>query len=335
MSSPETINQLIAMASGAWVSQMIHVAAELGLADAMASGEQPLEQLAQGCGVHGPSLFRLLRGLASVGVFAETRPGHFGLTPLAELLRSDHPQSLRQFARLVGDEHYLSWAGLIDCVRTGENGFRSRYNTDVFSWYEQHPERAAVFNGAMGDLSRLEVLAFLDAYPAFTEIQHLVDVGGCRGQLLEAVLSAHPHIRGTVFDQPGVLEDLAPAPQLADRLTLQAGDFFSEVPAGADTYLMKHIVHDWHDQACLTILGHIRRAMAPQARLLILEPVIPPGNAPFPGKLLDLNMLVMTEGGRERTAEEYAQLLAAGGFQLERIVPTAAAISVVEARAAG
>jgi hypothetical protein len=335
MTSAETSSQLMAMASGAWVAQMIHVAAELGLADALAHGEQPLDRLAQGCGADPASLFRLLRGLASVGVFAETRPEHFSLTPLAELLRSDHPQSLRQFARLVGDEHYLSWAGLLDCVRSGESGFRKRYGTDVFSWYAQHPERAAVFNGAMGDLSRLEVTAFLDAYPDFAAIQHLVDVGGCRGELLEAVLSAHPHMRGTVFDQAAVLEGLMPSPQLGGRLALQAGDFFREMPAGADAYLMKHIVHDWHDEACLTILRQIRQAMAPGARLLILEPVIPAGNAPFPGKLLDLNMLVMTEGGRERTAAQYSQLLGAGGFRLERIVPTAGTVSVVEALAAG
>jgi heat shock protein HslJ len=154
------------------------------------------------------------------------------------------------------------------------------------------------------------------------------------GQLLEAVLSAHDHICGTVFDQASVLADVSPSPQLASRLAVQAGDFFAEVPAGADAYLMKHILHDWHDDACLTILGRIRAAMAPGARLLVLEPVIAPGNEPFPGKLLDLNMLVMTDGGRERTAQEYADLLQRGGFRLERIVPTAAAISVVEAFAA-
>jgi len=329
--SVQLLNQFTAMASGAWVSQMIHVAAELGLADALVDGERSVEQLADACGAHAPSLFRLLRGLASLGLFAETSPGRFALTPLAELLRSDHPSSLRQFARLLGDEHYLSWDALLECVRTGESGFRRRYGTDVFSWYEQHPQRAAVFNGAMGDFSRQEVAAFLQAYPGFGAIQHLVDVGGCRGQLLEAVLRAHGHIRGTVFDQGSVLADLTPPPELAPRLALQAGDFFAEVPAGADAYLMKHILHDWHDDACLTILGRIRAAMAPGARLLVLEPVIAPGNEPFPGKLLDLNMLVMTEGGRERTAEEYADLLERGGFRLERIVPTAAAISVVEA----
>ncbi len=332
--SAQLMTQFTAMACGGWVSQMIHVAAELGLADALAAGERSVEQLADDCGAHPPSLFRLLRGLASLGLFAETSPRTFALTPLAELLRSDHPGSLRQFARLLGEEHYLSWHALLACVRSGESGFRRRYGTDVFSWYEQHPQRAAVFNGAMGDFSRMEVAAFLAAYPAFAEIFHLVDVGGCRGQLLEAVLSAHDHICGTVFDQASVLADVSPSPQLASRLAVQAGDFFAEVPAGADAYLMKHILHDWHDDACLTILGRIRAAMAPGARLLVLEPVIAPGNEPFPGKLLDLNMLVMTDGGRERTAQEYADLLQRGGFRLERIVPTAAAISVVEAFAA-
>lgn len=332
---PAVVQQFTAMTCGAWVTQMLHVAAELELADALVGGERSVEQLAAGCGAHAPTLFRLLRALASLGVFAETESGRFTLTPLAQLLRRDHPASLRQFARLLGAEHYLSWDGLLDSVRSGDNAFRRRHGTDVFTWYAAHPARAEVFNGAMGDLSRLEVLAFLDAYPSFAEIRRLVDVGGCRGQLLEAVLTAHPHLNGTLFDQAAVVADLVPGAALAGRLDVEAGDFFSAVPAAADAYLLKHILHDWHDEACLTILGAIRRAMAPGARVLILEPVIPPGNAPFPGKLLDINMLVMTEGGRERTAEEYADLLQRGGFRLERIVPTAAAISVVEAFAAG
>ena len=334
MTPPELSAQLTAMASGAWVSQMIYVAAELGLADAMADGEQTVDRLASTCGGHAGSLFRLLRGLASLGIFRETSPGTFTLTPLAELLRSDHPQSLRQFARMLGGEHYRSWNQLLHSVRTGESGFQHEFGMGVFAWYERNPARAAVFNDAMGDFSRLEVAAFLEAYPSFDEIQHLVDVGGCRGQLLISVLQAHPHLRGTVFDQPSVVKDLPVPPELAARLAVQAGDFFSAVPGGADAYLMKHILHDWHDDACLQILGHIRRAMAPNARLLILEPVIPPGNDPFPGKLLDLNMLVMTDGGRERTADEYEQLLQRGSFRLTRIVTTPGTISVVEAVAA-
>jgi hypothetical protein len=326
--------QLTAMASGAWVSQMIHVAAELGVADALAGGPLPVEELARRCAADADALFRLLRGLASVGLFQEGEPRHFALTPLAELLRHDHPQSLRQLARMLGEEHYLSWDGLLESVRSGEPAFRRRYGTDVFSWYEAHPRRGEIFAGAMGDFSRQEVAAFLAAYPSFDAIQHLVDVGGCRGQLLEAVLQAHGHIRGTVFDLPSVVHGLTVPPPLAARLAVQAGDFFASVPLGADAYLLKHIIHDWDDDACLRILGHIRDAMAPGARLLILEPVIPPGNEPFPGKLLDLNMLVMTEGGRERTAEEFAQLLERAGMRLERIVPTGGTISVVEGVAA-
>ena len=331
MLPPELSAQLTAMASGAWVSQMIHVAAELGIADALAAGEQVVEPLAQHLNAHPDSLFRLLRGLASLGIFRETSPRTFALTPLAELLRSDHPQSLRQFARMLGSEHYLSWNQLLHSVRTGESAFQREFGMGVFAWYDQHPERAAVFNAAMGDFSRSEVAAFLEAYPSFHEFRHLVDVGGCRGQLLMAVLQAHPHLRGTVFDQPAVVQELPVPPELSGRLAVQAGDFFSAVPQGADAYLMKHILHDWHDDACLQILRHIHAAMAPGARLLILEPVIPPGNEPFPGKLLDLNMLVMTDGGRERTASEYEHLLQRGGFRLQRIVPTPSAISVVEA----
>jgi hypothetical protein len=249
---------------------------------------------------------------------------------LAELLGSGHPQSLRQFARMLGAEHYLSWADLLHSVRTGENAFCHRHGCSVFAWYEQNPERGAIFDGAMGDFSRPETEAVLAAYD-FSAIDQLVDVGGGRGELLMAVLRATPGLRGVVFDQPHVLAPVAVPADLDGRLELVGGDFFANAPTGADAYLLKHILHDWHDDACRTILRHIRAAMAPGGRVLILEQVIPPGNAPFPGKLLDLNMLVMTEGGRERTPGEYALLLESAGLSLRRIHPTASAVSVVEA----
>ena len=323
-------DQLLAMASGAWVTQMIHVAAELGLADQLANGERDCEALAAACGADADCLFRLLRGLASLGIFQETAPRRFGLTPLAELLRSDHPQSLRQFARMLGEEHYLSWNDLLHSVRTGENAFRRGHGMSVFEWYAQNPRRAEIFDGAMTDFSRNETEAMLAAYD-FSGLEHLVDVGGGRGELLQRVLQANGQLRGTLFDQPQVVAGAVIPAALTGRLQVQGGDFFAEAPTGADAYLLKHIIHDWGDEACRTILSHIRAAMAPGARVLIVEPVIPPGNDPFPGKLLDLNMLVMTEGGRERTAEEYAQLLERSGLRLNRIVPTAAAVSVVEA----
>ncbi len=322
--------QLLAMASGAWVTQMIHVAAELGLADAMADGERDCDDLATRCGADADTLFRLLRGLASLGIFEETTPRRFALTPLAELLRSDHPQSLRQFARMLGEEHYLSWADLLRSVRTGENAFQHRYGCSVFAWYQQNPERGAIFDGAMTDFSRQETEALLAAFD-FSGIRRLVDVGGGRGELLQRVLRATPNLQGTLFDQPEVVAPVTPAADLRERFSIEGGDFFRAVPSGADAYLLKHIIHDWGDDACRTILGHIRAAMDPAGRVLIVEPVIPPGNGPFPGKLLDLNMLVMTAGGRERTPEEYARLLEGAGLRLSRIVPTASAVSVVEA----
>lgn len=323
-------DQLLMLASGAWVTQMIHVAAELAVADQLAGGERGVEELAAACGADADSLFRLLRGLASLGIFQETGPRRFALTPLAELLRGDHPQSLRQFARMLGAEHYLSWDDLLHSVRSGENAFRHRTGMGIFDWYQQHPERGAIFDAAMGDYSRRETEGLLAAYD-FSGIAHLVDVGGGQGALLQQVLTAFPQLRGTVFDQPQVLAGASVPPELAGRLALQGGDFFATAPAGADAYLLKHIIHDWGDEACRTILGHIRAAMAPGARVLVVEQVIPPGNGPFPGKLLDLNMLVMTEGGRERTPAEYAALLESAGLRLERIVPTPSPVSVVEA----
>jgi len=326
-------DRLMQLASGAWVTQMIHVAAELGVADHLASGEKPVEELAEACGAGTDGLFRLLRGLASLGIFQETAPRQFALTPLAELLRSDHPHSMRMVGRLMGDEHYLGWADLLHSVRTGEGAFRHRYGMSVFEWYQQNPDRGAIFDGAMGDHSRAQIDALLTAYD-FSGITHLVDVGGGRGLLLQKVLAAYPALQGIVFDQPQVVAPVVVPPELAGRLSVQGGDFFAAVPAGADAYLLKHIIHDWGDDACLLILEHIRAAMAPGARVLLVEQVIPPGNAPFPGKLLDLNMLVMTEGGRERTPTEYASLLGKAGLSLQRIVPTPSPVSVVEAVAA-
>jgi len=326
-------DQLMAMASGAWVTQMIHVAAELGLADHLAAGERDVSDLAQACGADPDSLFRLLRGLASLGLFQETAPRRFSLTPLAELLGSEHPQSLRQVARMFGEEHYLSWADLLHSVRSGDNAFRHRHGCSVFEWYQRNPARGAIFDAAMVDNSRMPTEAMLAAYD-FSGIRQLVDVGGGRGLLLRRVLASNGQLRGTLFDQPQVVATAEVPVDLEGRLQVQGGDFFCEVPAGADAYLLKHILHDWGDDACRTILGHIRQAMEPGGRVLIVEQVIPAGNDPFPGKLLDLNMLVMTEGGRERTPEEYAQLLQSAGLRLNRIVPTASPMSVVEALAA-
>ena len=326
-------DQLVQMASGAWLTQMIHVAAELRLADLLGEGERSVEELASACGAHADSLHRLLRGLASVGLFRETEPMRFGLTPLAELLRGDHPQSLRQFARMLGDEHYLAWHDLLTSVRTGQSAFVSRYGCHVFDFYTKQPERGEIFDGAMTDFSRRFLEPVLTSYD-FSGIHHLVDIGGGLGSLLKAVLRLHPQMRGTLLERPEVVADVRLEPDLADRLAVVSGDFTKAAPAGADAYLLKHIIHDWDEPTCVQILARIKEVMAPGARVLLLEQVIPPGNDPSPAKLLDLNMLVMTDGGRERTPGEYALLMEQAGLQLLRIHPTPSPLSVVEAVAA-
>jgi len=325
--------QLIQLATGYWVSQMLHVAAELGVADQLVERERPVQELAEAVGADPDSLFRLLRGLASIGVFEERAPRCFALTPLAELLCSDHPGSQRQFVRMLGGEHYEAWGELLHSVRSGENAFPHRFGEPIFSWYANHPQRGEIFAAAMGDFSRVETGAFLEAYD-FGGIEHLVDGGGGRGELLKAVLRRHGQLRGTLYDQPAVVAPVTLTAELEGRLSVAGGDFFEAVPSGGDAYLLKHILHDWGDGACITILGLIRAALAVGGRVLILEQVIPAGNDPSPGKLLDLNMLVMTEGGRERTPSEYAQLLQRAGLRLVAIHPTAAPISIVEAVAA-
>jgi len=334
--SADLHSRFLQLASGNWVTQMIHVAAELAIADQLAAaGPAGLsaEELAAACDADGDALFRLLRGLASLGMFAETEPHRFVLTPLAELLRSDHPGSQRQFARMLGGEHYEAWSDLLHSVRSGESAFQHHFGEPVFPWYGHHPERGAIFDGAMTDFSRQESQALVAAYD-FSGIEHLIDVGGGRGLLLQTVHQQNQGLRGTLFDQAAVVEALPVPSDLEGRLQIVSGDFFQAVPAGGDAYLLKHILHDWSDAACLTILGHIRNGLAPGGRVLILEQVIPPGNDPAPAKLLDLNMLVMTDGGRERSPAEYQQLLEQAGLRLQAIHPTPSPISVVEAVAA-
>ncbi len=334
--SADLTSRFLQLACGNWITQMLHVAAELAVADHLAAaGPEGLtaEELAGRCGADGESLFRLLRGLASLGLFAETEPRRFVLTPLAELLCSDHPGSQRQFMRMLGGEHYDAWTDLLHSVRTGESAFGHHFGEPVFAWYGHNPERGAIFDGAMTDFSRVETEALLATWD-FSADRHLIDVGGGRGALLQTLLRHHGHLRGTLFDQPAVVAPVTVPPELEGRFSVVGGDFFAQVPAGGDTYLLKHILHDWGDEACLTILGHIRAGLAPGGRLLILEQVIPPGNDPAPGKLLDLNMLVMTEGGRERTPAAYAELLERAGLRLAGIHPTPSPVAVVEAVAA-
>jgi hypothetical protein len=330
MTSPTA--QFRRMLTGYWISQSLYVAAKLGLADLVKSGPRSAEDLAQATGTHAPSLYRLLRALASVGVFAEEHDRRFALTPLAECLRSDTAGSQRSLAIMMGEEHFACYGRLIDSVRTGETAFDKIYGTGVFDFLSAHPEQGRTFDEAMVGVHGEETAAMLAAYD-FSGIGTLADVGGGNGSLLRATLEKHPQLRGMLVDLPNVVARAKAnfaAAGLTDRCQAVTGNFFESVPGGADAYLMRHIIHDWDDQKASLILRNVHRALAGKGKLLLVEGVVRPGNDPSFTKLLDLTMLVMP-GGKERTEAEYRELLAGAGFRLARIVPTESEISVIEA----
>ena len=323
----------LGLLSGYWISQSIYVAAKLGLADLIKKGPQSAEQLAAATQSQPAALYRLLRALASVGIFCEDRERRFAMTPEAEPLCTDHPSSQRSLAIMSGEEHFVSWSQLLHSVRTGESAFEKIYGEPIFDWLGKHVEQAKIFDEAMVGVHGRETREMLDAYD-FSNIATLADVGGGNGSVLRAVLQQHPAMRGMLCDLPGVVERAKPliaAAGLEDRLQTVPTDFFKSVPSGADAYLMRHIIHEWNDEQSLQILRNLRRAIHPQGRLLLVESVIPLGNDPSFAKLLDLNMLVIP-GGKERTESEYRELYSSAGFRLTHITPSKGEISVIEGR---
>ncbi len=334
MSGPQA-PPLVSMITGYWISQAVYVAAELGLADLIKKGPQTPEQLAAATKTQPEALYRLLRALASLGVFREDEQQRFGMTPAAESLASDSPHSQRAVAIMMGEQHYACWGELLYSVRTGKNAFDKIYGEPVFNWLSKHPPEAKTFDDAMVAIHGRETAAMLDGFD-FAGIGTLADVGGGNGSVLRGVLERYPAMRGMLCDLPGVVERANPqiaAAGLAGRLQTIPTNFFEAIPPGADAYLMRHIIHDWNDEQSLQILRNARAAMGDSGRLLIVENVIPAGNDPSFAKLLDLNMLVIP-GGKERTETEYRELFAAAGFQLTQITPTRADVSVIEGRPA-
>jgi hypothetical protein len=320
------------MLTAYWTSQALYVAARLGLADLLKGGPRPVADLAAATSTHASSLYRLLRALASSGVFAETAPQTFGLTPLADCLRSDVPFSQRSSALMMGEEHYQTWGDLLYSIQTGQTAFDYRFGAGIFDYLAGNPRAAAIFDETMTGVHGAETGAMLDAYD-FSRFGMLVDVGGGNGTLIMEVLRHTPSLRGVLFDRAHVVGRAAPklaAAGLAARCATVGGDFFKSVPSGGDAYLLRHIIHDWNDEQAQTILRNVRAVLSPHGVVLVVESVIPPGDGPFFGKWLDLNMLVIP-GGKERTADEYRTLFAESGLQLRRVVPTSMEVSVIEA----
>jgi hypothetical protein len=321
------------MINGYWNSQMICVAAKLGIADLVADGPKSSAELAKITGTHAPTLYRLLRALASLGVFAEDDRGRFGLTPLAEPLRTGVPDSLRDWAVFAADvETWRSWEQLLYSVTTGEAAFEHVWGMPNWEYRAHKPEANAIFNAAMISASSRRIGPVMAAYD-FSGIRTIVDVGGGHGAFIAAILSAYPTMRGILFDLPHVVagaEPMLKAAAIASRCEIIGGSFLEAAPGGGDAYLLSKVIHDWGDERAAAILRNCRQVMAVHSRLLLVEAVIPPGNTPHPGKLSDINMLVVNTGGRERTEAEFRALLKAAGFTLARIIPTQGESSVIE-----
>jgi hypothetical protein len=317
------------LTNGYQVTQAIHVAAALGIADRLRDGPRDSDALAQETATHAPALHRVLRALASVGVLHEDGDGRFALTAIGECLRSDAAEPVGAWAAFVGRPyHWQAWGALLHGVRTGESPFRSVHGTDVWEYRAAHPEEDAIFNAAMTDIMRRANAHLLAAYD-FGRFATVVDVGGGRGAFLTAILEAHPGMHGVLFDQPHVVEGAI----LGERGEVVGGSFFDVVPPGADAYVMKAVLHDWEDDDALAILARCRAAIPDHGALLVVERDLGAPNENADAKLSDLNMLIGA-GGRERTRDEFAALFAAGGFALHSATPSAIGLSVFEAHPA-
>jgi len=331
--TPPPHAQIIQMGSAHWISKIVYAAAKLGLADHLKDGPKSAAELSSATGTHAPSLHRLMRTLASLGILVHREGQRFALTELGAALQSGAPGSARATVLTFGSPWFAAgFEEILYSLETGKTGFEKAMGMPAFDYLAQNPEAASLFSETMVGFHGSEPAAVAAAYD-FSGFGTIVDVGGATGNLLSAVLNAAPAARGILFDMPHVVKEapaLLSSRGVADRVTIEGGSFFEAVPAGGDAYLLSHVIHDWSESQCLEILGHCRKAMKPDGRLLLVEMVLPADETPHPGKILDIVMLVLP-GGQERTEEEYATLLAKAGFRLNRVVPTASAVSVVEA----
>ena len=324
--------QVLDMMMSGILAQSLAVAAELGIADLLADGPKSPAELASKVHVQPGKLRRLLRYTASHGVFRDRGDGLFELTPSAEVLRSDSPASVRAAGQMIARVS-RAYPFLLDNLRTGTCSYDLAFGKPIFEDLSEHPHEAAIFDAAMKSFHGGETEAMLNAY-SLRGVDAVCDIGAGSGVMMAAMLDRYPSMHGILFDLPHVMERTRAnieAAGLTTRCRLEVGSFFETIPAGADVYTIRHIIHDWQDDESIRILSNVRQAMKPGSKLLVLEAVVPEGNEPHFSKMADMAMMVWPNG-LERTADEFRTLLAASGFELAGITPTASPVSVIEAR---
>ena len=327
--SPADI-QIMQLTTACWTSRCLHIIAELGVADALGDLPQSTEALAKATGTQPLALYRVLRLLASVGIF-EWKDGTWHHTEASRLLRADHPASLRDYVRMLGlPVFWDAFGDLEHSLRTGECAFTKRHAEGVFEYLAKHPEESRIFNSAMTSKSHRDIAAILPAYD-FSQFASIADIAGGRGHLVRAILKSSPKTEGILFDQSHVVAEVAP--ENGEKLKVVGGNFFTDAVPKADAYLLMNIIHDWPDAESIKILSAIRGAMPAHARVLIIETVVPPAPGPHLSKELDIIMMAIP-GGMERTQEEYAALASKCGLRLKLMVETKSPYSILEMVAA-
>ena len=330
---PSPHDVVLRMLSGAWMTQAVCAAVHFDIAERLAAGPRSASDLARECGALPDRLGRLLRALASEGLFHQLPDGRYENTPTSSTLRSGLADGLGPVARMTGAEHSLGWSRFADCLTKETTAFELHFGAPIFGWYASHDVESSNFNKAMQGYSASQVPALAAAYDT-SACHRIVDVGGGHGGLLMALLANAPHARGAVFDLEQGLDAARAAGLHHDpRVDLVAGDFFKGMTPGGDLYVMKFILHDWSDDQCVTILTNIRKGLAPGGKVLVAEQIVGGPNQPDPAKWMDLHMMAMP-GGRERTEEEYVSLFQRAGLRLSRATPTSCGLRLLEAVAA-
>lgn len=329
---PPPASILMQMLFGGLTQQCICVAAKLRIADLVAQHPQTITELAAKTSSNEDALYRVLRMLSSVGIFMQEND-KFGLTPMASLLRSDVPDSIYHLALMMGEDWiWRNWGELMYSVQTGKTAHDKVHGMSTFEYFASNPKAGSVFNNAMTSLSKGVVTPIVEAYD-FSRASKVADIAGGHGMLLSGVLKAYPNLSGVLFDLPAVIQgagSLLEKEGVSERVEVESGNFFNSVPPRADVYLLKHVIHACDDARAITLLKNIRSAIKDNSKVLIVEAIVPENNEPSLAKMMDILMMVM-EGGKERTGKEYKRLLEAADLKLTRIIPTKSPFSLVEA----